>query len=79
MVVNGIQYSAVRVDTSINAPATTGLGPNVPGGAQYLNTSGPIKKPALDFNLSQPVGIMNPYLTVNYIIRSGPPAFTTTT
>jgi len=79
MLVNGIQYSAVRVDTAINSPATTGLGPNVPGGAQYLNTTGGIKKPTVDYTLKQAVGIMNPYLTVNYIIRSGPPAFTTTT
>jgi len=72
---SGIQYSAVRVDTAINPPATTGSGPTAIGQAQYLNTSGPIKKPDPDFQLGQPVGIMNPYLTINYIIRSGPPAF----
>jgi microcystin-dependent protein len=72
---SGIQYSAVRVDTAINPPATTGAGPTAIGQAQYLNTSGPIKKPDPDFQLGQPVGIMNPYLTINYIIRSGPPAF----
>ncbi len=75
MVVNNIQYSAVRVDTSINAPGRTGLGPTAPGQAQYLDDSGPIKKPSSDFTLSTPVGIMNPYLTINYIIRSGPPRF----
>jgi microcystin-dependent protein len=72
---SGIQYSAVRVDTAINPPATTGAGPTAIGQAQYLNTSGPIKKPDTDFLLGQPIGIMNPYLTINYIIRSGPPAF----
>ena len=72
---SGVQYSAIRVDTAINPPATTGLGPTAVGQAQYLNTSGYIKKPDPSFTLGTPVGIMNPYLTVNYIIRSGPPAF----
>jgi len=72
---SGVQYSAVRVDTAINPPATTGAGPTAIGQAQYLNTSGPIKKPDAEFLLGQPIGIMNPYLTINYIIRSGPPAF----
>jgi microcystin-dependent protein len=71
------QYSALRVDTAINPPATTGLGPTAPGQAQYFNNSGPVTKPDPTFALSQPVGIMNPYLTINYIIRSGPPAFST--
>ena len=73
----GTQYSAIRVDTAINPPATTGFGPTAPGQAQFLNTSGPIKKPSSDFTFSTAVGIMNPYQTLNYIIRSGPPAFTT--
>jgi len=72
---NGIQYSAVRVDTAINPPAATGLGPTSPGSAQYLNTSGPVKKPDPSFTLGDPIPLMNPYLTINYIIRSGPPAF----
>ena len=71
----GVPYSAIRVDTAINPPATTGLGPTAPGQAQYLNTSGPIKKPDPSFLLGQAIGIMNPYLTINYIIRSGPPVF----
>lgn len=71
----GVQYSAVRIDTAINPPATTGAGPTAVGQAQYLNTSGTIKKPDPSFSLGTPIGIMNPYLTVNYIIRSGPPAF----
>jgi microcystin-dependent protein len=71
----GVQYSAVRIDTSINPPATTGAGPTAVGQAQYLNTSGPVKKPDPSFTLGTPVGTMNPYLTINYIIRSGPPAF----
>lgn len=71
------QYSAIRVDTAINPPASTGLGPTAPGQAQYFNNSGPVTKPDPTYQLGQPVGIMNPYLTINYIIRSGPPAFTT--
>jgi len=71
------QYSAVRVDTAINPPATTGLGPTAPGQAQYLQNAGPVETP-FGTSLGQPIGIMNPYLTINYIIRSGPPAFTTT-
>lgn len=75
---DGIQYSAVRIDTAINPPATTGLGPTAPGQAQYLNNSGPVSVPYTGYELAQPIGIMNPYLTLNYIIRSGPSAFTTT-
>jgi microcystin-dependent protein len=74
----GVQYSAIKVDTAITSGATPGLGPTAPGQAQYLNSSGPVKKPDITFALGQPIGIMNPFLTINYIIRSGPPAFITT-
>lgn len=74
----GRQYSAIRVDTSVNLPASPGLGPTAPGTAQYYPEAGPVKKPNETFQLGQPIPLMNPYLTVNYIIRSGPPAFTTT-
>lgn len=67
-------YAAVAVTTTIDPDATTGLGPTAPGQAQYLKDSGGIKKPS-GTSLSTPIGIMNPYLTINYIIRSGPPAF----
>lgn len=67
-------YSAVNVSTTIDPAATTGLGPTAPGQAQYLKDSGGIKKPALT-TLSTPIGIINPFLTINYIIRSGPPLF----
>jgi len=67
-------YSAIAVTTTIDPDATTGLGPTAPGQAQYLKDSGGIKKPA-GTTLGTPIGIMNPYLTINYIIRSGPPAF----
>lgn len=68
------QYSVVSVDTAVNPPATTGLGPTAVGQAQYLNNSGPVTKPE-GTTIGNAVGIMNPYLTLNYIIRSGPPLF----
>jgi microcystin-dependent protein len=67
-------YSAIAVTTTIDPDATTGLGPTAPGQAQYLKDSGGIKKPA-GTTLGTAIGLMNPYLTINYIIRSGPPAF----
>ena len=67
-------YSAVAVTTTIDPDATTGLGPTAPGQAQYLKDAGGVKKPA-GTTLSTPIALMNPYLTINYIIRSGPPAF----
>jgi microcystin-dependent protein len=67
-------YNVISVSTTIDPAATTGLGPTAPGQAQYLKDSGGIKKPALT-TLSTPIGIMNPFLTINYIIRSGPPLF----
>lgn len=72
------EFAAILVDTAISPPATTGLGPTAPGQAQYLKDSGPVRKPDASFTLGNPVGLMNPYLTINYIIRSGPPAFITT-
>jgi len=71
---NRQDYAAVAVTTTIDPDATTGLGPTAPGQAQYLKDSGGIKK-STGTTLSTPVGIMNPYLTINYIIRSGPPVF----
>ncbi len=68
------QYSAIRVDPSIDPPATTGLGPTAPGQAQFLNDSGGIRAP-LGTTFGNPFGIMNPFLTLNYIIRSGRPTF----
>ena len=68
------EYSAVAVTTTIDPDATTGLGPTAPGQAQYLKDSGGVKKPA-GTTLGTAIGLMNPYLTINYIIRSGPPTF----
>jgi microcystin-dependent protein len=69
-----VPYFAIRPDTAVNPPATTGLGPTAPGQAQYLNNSGPVTTPD-GTTLGNAIGIMNPYLTLNYIIRSGPPLF----
>lgn len=74
---NSTQYSAIRIDSAIVPPGSPGLGPTNPGQAQYINEAGPVKVPSDAFQLGQPVGIMNPFLTMNYIIRSGPPKFTT--
>ncbi len=71
---NTQDYAAIAVTTTLDAAATTGLGPTAPGQAQYLKDSGGIKKGA-GVTLGTPVGLMNPYITLNYIIRSGPPAF----
>jgi microcystin-dependent protein len=74
---DGEQFYGVRVDTAPTVSSVSGRGPNNPGEAQYLPDTGGVKVP-IGTSLSSPVGIMNPYLTLNYIIRSGPPAFTTT-
>ncbi len=71
---NTQDYAAIAVTTTLDAAATTGLGPTAPGQAQYLKDSGGIKK-GVGVTLGTPVGLMNPYMTLNYIIRSGPPAF----
>lgn len=67
-------YNVIAVTTTIDPDAVTGPGPTAPGQAQYLKDSGGIKKPT-GTTLGTAVGIMNPYLTINYIIRSGPPLF----
>ena len=67
-------YSAVAVTTTLDPLATSGLGPTAPGQAQYLKDSGNVKKPS-GVTLGTAVGLMNPFLALNYIIRSGPAAF----
>jgi hypothetical protein len=67
-------YAAVAVSTTLDPLATSGLGPTAPGQAQYLKDSGNVKKP-IGVTLGTPVGLMNPFLAMNFIIRSGPPAF----
>ena len=67
-------YAAIALTTTPDPAATSGLGPTAPGQAQYLKDSGGVKK-AVGVTLATPVGLMNPFLAMNYIIRSGPPAF----
>lgn len=70
----GNQYGAVKqtaqggvsTDSSINVAGA-------PSGRRLLNSGGI----ATSGNLSDPFGVMNPFLTVNYIIRTGIPKFTT--
>jgi microcystin-dependent protein len=70
----GQQYFATRLDTAV--PLDTGAfsekGPTTTAQSQYVPTSGGIKTAG---QLGQPFSVMNPFLTLNYIIRSGPPAF----
>lgn len=70
----GTQYYATRLDTAV--PLDTGSfsnrGPTLAGQSQYLPSSGGIKDAPV---LGQPFSVLNPFLTINYIIRSGPPNF----
>jgi microcystin-dependent protein len=70
----GQQYFATRIDTAIpsDSGAFSDRGPTTIGQSQYLPSSGGIKTAG---NLGQPFSVVNPFLTLNYIIRSGPPAF----
>jgi len=66
-------YAAIAVSTTLDPSATSGLGPTAPGQAQYLKDSGGVK--ASGVTLGTAIGLMNPFLSMNFIIRSGPPAF----
>lgn len=70
----GLQYYATRIDTAIpvDSGAFLDRGPTAIGQSQYLPDSGGIKTGGL---VGQSFSVMNPFLTLNYIIRSGPPAF----
>lgn len=70
----GQQYYATRIDTAapLDSGAFSDKGPTTVGQSQYLPSSGGIRTTG---SLGQPFAVMNPYLTINYIIRSGPPKF----
>jgi microcystin-dependent protein len=74
------QYHATRLDTASppgiepGEGAFLGRGPTTPGQMQYLPSSGGVLGYTTN-QLGQSFSIMNPYLTLNYIIRSGPPVF----
>lgn len=66
------QFYAVRVDTAVPAaPAILSQGPTATNGFQYLPNTGNVNADVV----GQAMSVMNPYITLNYIIRSGPPAF----
>jgi microcystin-dependent protein len=69
----GQKYFAVRSDTSVplDSGAFLGFGGTTANRMQYLPNSGGIDSTATD----QPYAVMNPFLTINYIIRAGAPAF----
>ena len=69
----GEQYFAVRADTSVpqDVGAFLGVGGTTANRLQYLPNSGNV-----DSNvIGQPYDVMNPFLTINYIIRAGAPEF----
>jgi microcystin-dependent protein len=70
----GQQYYATRIDTAapLDVGAFSEKGPTTVGQSQFLPSSGGIRTGA---TLGQPFAVMNPYLTLNYIIRSGPPRY----
>ena len=74
------QYHATRLDTASppgiepGEGAFLGRGPTTPGQMQYLPSSGGVLGYTTT-QLGQSFSIMNPYLVLNYIIRSGPPEF----
>jgi microcystin-dependent protein len=70
----GGQYAAVKLDTALPTDfgAFLDAGPTAAGKFNYLPNSGGIKT---NSPLSDAFSLMNPFLTINYIIRSGPPAF----
>jgi microcystin-dependent protein len=70
----GTQYYAVRIDTAapLDVGSFSSRGPTQAGTMQYVATSGGVRS---SNPIGQPFAVMNPYLTINYIIRSGPAAF----
>jgi len=70
----GQQYYATRIDTAVplDSGSFSDRGPTTPGQSQYLPSSGGIKTAG---SVGQEFSVVNPFLTLNYIIRSGPPAF----
>jgi microcystin-dependent protein len=69
----GQRYFAVRADTSVplDSGAFLGIGGTTANRLQYLPSSGGIKSDVT----GQPYAVMNPFLTINYIIRAGAPEF----
>jgi microcystin-dependent protein len=73
--VGSTQYNTLKVGTGqYSQLGTTPSAVQISGtsGTNISNTTGTIDTTS---SLGTAVGIMNPYLTINYIIRSGPPVF----
>lgn len=70
----GEQYYATRIDSGVplDSGSFLGTGGTTANRTQYLPSSGGINTRGV---LNQPYSVMNPFLTINYIIRSGPPVF----
>ena len=70
------RYYATRLDTTVplDTGAFLGAGGTTPNRVQYLPTSGGIKLNPGEV-IGQPYPVINPFLTINYIIRTGAPAF----
>ena len=75
---NGQQFYAVRNDPAVEPGTIAGAAGTATGQARLLADSGTVTKPTAGFVFGRPFDAMNPYLTINYIIRSGPPVFTVT-
>lgn len=70
----GEQYHATRADSAVptDLGSFPGRGGTTPSQTQYLPSSGGIKTSEI---LSTAFSTMNPFLTLNFIIRSGPTEF----
>lgn len=70
---SGQQYYGVRSDTSVplDSGAFLGVGGTTVNKTQYLPSSGRVKSSIT----GQPYPVTNPFLTINYLIRTGTPAF----
>ena len=68
----GNQYYAFRnvAGSPPDSNAVSGFGATATGQGQYLTDSGGVDVP-LSTTLSTPLNVMNPYLTINYIIYTG--------
>jgi microcystin-dependent protein len=69
----GQRYFAVRADTAVplDSGSFLGIGGTTANRLQYLPSSGGIRSDVT----GQPYAVMNPFLTINYIIRAGAPEF----
>lgn len=67
---NNVAFSALRITNESTSFSRTGPAPSKIGEAQYIDDTGGIKV-STGTTLGRPINLTNPYLTINYIIRSG--------